>query len=164
MTNTEAPSQCFIYPALPDDQNLLAAFGALTIVHGWLEYELRMMIKTLSGVDLKTVIEATSFQGVSETRERVKKLARKRFGEGSDLIKIQSFLERARKLSESRNEFIHSLWCNDLDVGLVLISSDHSATPIPTKDEINKISNDIDVLIKEIRKERLEGFIAEAVK
>jgi hypothetical protein len=79
-----------IYMAIPEDQAVLAAVGKIALRHGQLDHVLRMTIKSLTGVSVNEAIDATARQGSRELRERIRKLARRRLGEGVALVSIGS--------------------------------------------------------------------------
>lgn len=149
---------------LPTDEKLLAIFGSLTIRHGQLDYALRMMIKSLGNFSIEEALNGTARQGSAELRKRIEKFAKNRFGEGETLLKIQSLLERSRQASEKRNDFIHSLWAQELDGQHVIRNEDHSWTSIPTSEELEKLTKEILDLIHEFNQSRLDGFISKALK
>ena len=66
---------------VPDDKELLAAFGEVALVHEHLNHILRMTIKTLAGLKPIEALDATSYDGSRQLRERIRKLARQRLGE-----------------------------------------------------------------------------------
>ena len=71
----------------PKDDKVLAAIGYITITHAWLDYSLRMTVKDLAAVTKEEALDSTARQGSSELRERVRRLAKMRLGEGPALVK-----------------------------------------------------------------------------
>ena len=67
---------------VPEDPGLLAAFGEVALRHEHLSHILRMTIKTFAGIEVNEALDATAFEGASLLRERVRKLAKQRLGEG----------------------------------------------------------------------------------
>src|SRR5580658_7924268 len=96
-----------IYPDLPEDQQVLAAIGKIALRHGQLDYALKMALKSLTGVTIRKALDATARQSSRELRERVRRLTRKRFGEGDVLVRLDAILERSRQATEKRNELLH---------------------------------------------------------
>jgi hypothetical protein len=84
-----------IYMLMPEDPAVLAAVGKIALQHGQLDHVLRMTIKSLTGVSMKEALDATARQGSRELRERIRKLARRRLGEGVGLVQLEANLERA---------------------------------------------------------------------
>ena len=88
---------------VPEDPGLLAAFGEVALRHEHLSHILRMTIKTFAGVEVNEALDATAFDGASMLRERVRKLAKQRLGEGQALVKGKGFVVR-RGLKEAQSE------------------------------------------------------------
>jgi hypothetical protein len=81
-----------IHMAIPEDQAILAAVGKIALRHGQLDHVLRMTIKSLTGVSANEAIDATARQGSRKLRERIRKLARRRLGEGVALVQLEAIL------------------------------------------------------------------------
>ncbi len=79
--------------ALPDDRELLAAIGRIALTQGQLDNALRMTVKDLAGVTQEEALDATVRQGPRDLRERVRKLGRKRLGEGPTLDRLDALLQ-----------------------------------------------------------------------
>lgn len=73
---------------VPSDKDLLAAIGEVALRHEHLNHILRMTIKTLARLDIDEALDATAYDSSSQLRERIKKLARQRLGEGEPLLKL----------------------------------------------------------------------------
>jgi hypothetical protein len=101
--------------ALPDDKNVLAAIGVIALRHGQLDNQLKMLIQDLSGVTKEEALGATARNGSKELRDRVRKWARGRLGEGTALIKIQTLRTEAARLTTRRNDLLHGIWGTELD-------------------------------------------------
>jgi hypothetical protein len=91
-------------------KKILAAIGAIALRHGQLDNALRMTIKDLTGVDQTEALDATVRDGSGELRERIRKLARQRLGDGAALVRLQALLTRVRRATDKRNELMHAVW------------------------------------------------------
>ena len=100
----------WITNAIPDDRELLAAMGRVTIRHSQLDSMLRMAVKTLSGVSIEEARDATQRETTANLGRRVGKLARSKLGDGQPLVKLQAILERCARASGDRNRLVHSMW------------------------------------------------------
>ena len=100
---------------VPEDKALLAAFGEVALRHEHLNHILRMTIKTLAKLRPQEALDATAYDGSRQLRERIRKLARPRLGEGEALLKLEAILERCRRVTERRNELTHGIWAKELD-------------------------------------------------
>src|ERR1700730_15678142 len=81
---------------VPEDPAWLQAFGRVTIVHAQLDHILRMTIKTLAGITIEVAMDATEREPSSLLRERIRKLAKARLGEGAALLQLQALMERCK--------------------------------------------------------------------
>ena len=149
---------------VPDDSELLAALGTVSLRHSHLDHILRMTIKTLTDVTVEEALDATSFEGSATLRRRVARLAKQRIGEGEALVKVQALLERCRRATQTRNDLIHSIWAADIDGTDAAVRTDnHGWKPIPTIDELETLSHEIRCLTAELNAARLGGFLSESL-
>jgi hypothetical protein len=148
---------------VPEDKDLLAAYGELSLRNEHLNHILRMTIKTLARLDVSGALDATAYDGSSRLRERIGKLARQRLGEGEALLKLQAILERCRRATEKRNDMIHSVWGKELDGEAFRQGNDNNWQPLPTVAELKAIGDEILAPTKLLNDARLCGFLAEAL-
>ena len=149
---------------VPEDQDLLVTLGIITLRHSHLHHILRMTVKTLAEVSVEQALDATARQGSAELRQRIRKLAKMRLGEGNALIQLQALLERCRRVTEWRNDLVHSIWAQELDGDAKVRTEDHKWKPIPTIDELNALSTELLSLTDELSNARSEGFLAQAIE
>src|SRR5262245_38888533 len=97
-----------ITAGLPDSA-VLAAIGKVAIHHGQLDYALRLMVKSLSGVSLTQALDATEGETARRLRGQVRALGRRRLGECAELVLLRALLNRAKKLTDRRNKLLHGL-------------------------------------------------------
>jgi hypothetical protein len=152
-----------IYPALPEDQRVLAAIGKIALRHGQLDYALKMTVKSLVGISVRDAIDATARQSSYELRDRVRRIARKRFGEGDVMVRLDAILERARRATEARNRLLHGLWAHELDGGPVMRSDGYEFGPIPTVDQLEDVADELALIEANLTSARLEGFLRDAL-
>jgi hypothetical protein len=148
---------------IPDNNDLLAAIGEVALRHEHLNYILRMTIRTLASVGIDEALDATAYAGSAELRSRINKLARQRLGEGQALIKVQALLERCKRLTERRNDLVHSVWGKELDGETARKDSANEWQPLPTGDELRDLASHISQLTDQLNKARLDGFLLEAL-
>ena len=148
---------------VPDDQTLLAAFGEVALRHEHLTHILRMTIKTLAELSPEEALDATAYDAARQLRERVRKLARQRLGEGIALLKLQAILERCGRLTTRRNELMHNVWAKELDGEPIRRGPDHNWYPLPTVTDLKALAEDIRALTEELNGARLHGFLSEAL-
>jgi|SRR5208283_503182 len=149
--------------ALPQDKDVLAALGAVSVRHGQLEYILRMTVGTLVGVSQTEAFGATAKQGSQELRTRLLKLAKRRFGDGKPLVLLQALLHRAELASQQRNELIHNLWAQVLDGDTVVLGREHKPSTAPSATELEILAEEIHSITFELIKARQEGFLRAAI-
>ena len=152
-----------LYFDLPDDPKVLAAIGAIAIRHGQLDNALCLAIGSVAGVDREQALYATSRQSSRELRERLRKLARQRFGDGAALVNLEALLERARLASEGRNEVLHSVWAKELDGDAKIRDEKLQFKPIPSIGELEKLASDLNEIRQRLLFARQEGFLAIAI-
>ncbi len=148
---------------VPEDKELLAAYGELSLRHEHLTHVLRMTIKTLAGLEILEALDATVYDGATKLRDRIKTLARQRLGEGAALLKLQAILEQCKRATEKRNDLIHSVWGKEVDGEAFRRGNDHSWGPIPTTEELMILGEEIRILTESLNDARQMGFLAEAL-
>jgi hypothetical protein len=148
---------------LPTETKILENFGILAIRHGQLDSMLKMLLKDLANISVEETLYANRYTNSSELRKRIQKIAKQRLGEGTPLLKLQALLGRADKLTDTRNEFIHSTWGHELDGEPVVRDSNHNWQPAPNAETLNKLNQDIFNLINDIRAARFGGFLEESL-
>ena len=94
---------------VPDDIELLAAIGRIAVLHGHLEYCLRMTIKSLTGVEVGESLRETELKGFKRLRCRIEKEARP--GDGDKAAELLKIVDRSRAATDRRNELLHGFWC-----------------------------------------------------
>ena len=148
---------------VPEDQELLAAFGEVALRHEHLNHALKMTIKSLAGLTPAEALAATKYQGSGILRDRIKKIARKRLGEGAPLLKLQAILTNCERLTEKRNEFVHSLWAQELDGEAHLRDAHGNTRPLPTSQELRELGKEIEQQTNQLNVARLDGFLKQAL-
>ena len=148
---------------IPEDKDLLAAYGEVTLRHEHLNHVLRMTIKTLARLEVDEALDATVHDSSSQLRERIRKLARQRLGEGEPLLKVQALIERCRQATDRRNDLVHSVWAKELDGEAVRRSNHLGWQRLPTVDELHSLCQEILALTNELNHVRLEGFLHQAL-
>ena len=151
--------------ALPQHPGLLEALGRLAVAHTHLELILRYTVKTISGVSVRDALDATSGARISDVRRRIKKLFVQKKSPESEVVKLDALLNRARLLSEARNDFLHSAW-SQTEAGEAVRKreEDHQWVLAPSKEDVDTVTVKIMELAGEINNARLHGFIYEIVK
>lgn len=144
---------------VPMDQELLAAVGEVAIRHEHMSHILKMTIKSIAEITPNEAIAATMYESSGQLRVRIQKLARKRFGEGAALLKIQAIMSNCKRLTDKRNELVHRLWAKELDGEAHLRDAYGSIQPLPSVNELKSLAHDIEKLTEHLNHERLEGFI-----
>ena len=76
----------------------------------------------------------------------------------------QALVERCRHLTDQRNEFVHSVWAKQLDGEPLRSDPREGWVPIPSKEQLDQLSEKVMRLTHEINYERLEGFLYQALK
>jgi hypothetical protein len=100
---------------LPRDLDVLAAVGRVAIRHGQSTRMLRMTVKSILGLPVREALDATARQSFGALKQRVRKLAKQRIGEGKPLCQLDAILQRAQVVTKTRNSLIHDLWAYDAE-------------------------------------------------
>jgi hypothetical protein len=148
---------------VPQDQELLAAFGEVALRHEHMNHILKMTIKSLAGLTPAEAVAATVYDSSGHLRDRVRKLARKTLGEGKPLLKLQALLTTCKRLTDKRNELVHGLWAQELDGNAHVRDAYGSARPLPTVQELRELAKKIEEVTYLLNFERLEGFLKAAL-
>jgi hypothetical protein len=148
---------------VPDDKELLAAFGEIALRHEHLNHILRMTIKSLADLTPAEALAATKYEGSRQLRDRIRKIARRRLGEGAPLLKLQAILTNCEKLTNKRNELVHGLWAQELDGEAQVRDAYGNSRPLPTSLELLELAKEIEQLTGHLNFERLQGFLKQAL-
>ena len=148
---------------VPEDRELLAAFGEVALRHEHLNHILKMTIKSLADLTPAEALAATKYEGSSQLRDRIRKIARKRLGEGKPLMKLQAILANCEELTEKRNELVHGLWAQELEGEAHVRDAHGNIRPLPTVQELRDLGEQIEHLTIQLNFERLEGFLKQAL-
>jgi len=149
--------------ALPDDSELLAAVGRISISHSQLDYVLRLTVKTILGIPLSEARNATRRQSAEQLRKRVRKLAADKLGEGEALVKLDALITRAEKATQKRNRLIHDICYQDKNGNFVLKDDNSPKRPYPSLIDLNALQLEVSTVAAELNDARLSGFLAEAL-
>jgi hypothetical protein len=148
---------------IPQDKDLLAAFGEVALRHEHMNYILKMTIKSLTDITIEEALAATKCESSRQLRERIKKLAKQKLGEGNPLLKIQAIINNCEQLTNKRNEFVHGLWVSELDGDAYVRDALGENRPLPTVQELTELAKEIEKLTNKLNSERLEGFLHQAL-
>jgi hypothetical protein len=153
---------------LPEDPALLAAIGRVAVLHGHLEYCLRMTIKSLTGIDVGKSLHETELKDFRKLRCRIEEEARQRIGDRDAVAKLLKILDRSRVATDTRNKLVHGFWCKR--DGTPGIRTEHGKKPrvvefrpIPTIAELDDLANELDQVEGELNSARSKGFLKDAL-
>ena len=154
-----------IIGSLPQDPQVLAAIGAVSVRHGQLDYALRMTVKSISGIGLDQARNATEGKNSRELRRLILKMARKKLGDASNsYLLLEALLTRAQEATRQRNELMHGLWAFDLNEGRDRFrhrGKDWCETP--EADKLMALADETVQIANELHEARLNGFLKEAL-
>lgn len=146
---------------IPSDISLTAALGELVIAHTHLELILRYTVKTLSGLSIKDALDSTEEDRTTDLRERVKQLFKEKRPTATEKTQLDALLQRAKRLTEQRNAYLHSVWSSTSEGQALMKGADHSWGPAPTVFDVISVAEDLAQLTKDLNAARLRGFIAQ---
>ena len=148
---------------IPTEAKLLQAAGRVALAHGQLEYSLRMTVKSISGLSVQEALDATATMKVYELREKIKKLFKQKTRDESEKTRLDSLLNKAKRLSEERNILIHRPWARDSQGKWVVKEEDHTWGKSPSNEKLDQLANNIWKVAIELNAARLHGFIKEVL-
>jgi hypothetical protein len=149
---------------LPSDPAVLAAVGRVAIRHGQLQHVLRMTVKSILGLPAREALDATARQNFGALRERVRRLAKQRLGEGEALCRLDAILYRAHAVTKHRNRLIHDLWAHDPHGNPIIRDDERQQRPIPDAAALEELAEQIHSVAADLDAARLEGFLATALR
>jgi hypothetical protein len=152
-----------IYFDIPQDKDLLAAFGEVALRHEHMNHILKMTIKSLADITMEEALAATKYESSRQLRQRIKKLAKQKLGEGSPLLKIQAIINNCEQLTNKRNEFVHGLWVRELDGEAYVRDAFGENRLLPTVQELTELAKEIEELTKKLISAKSEGFLHQAL-
>jgi hypothetical protein len=138
---------------------LSARRDGIAVRHGQLDYILHMTIKTLGGLSIQNALGAIAWLGSRDLRERIRKLARQRLGEGAPLLRLEAILQRVAKATDRRNHLPHTLWARELDCAPVIRDEDnHTFKAVPTPAELDAVAGAVAAIATELNTADSMGF------
>ncbi|MGH7485161.1 MAG: hypothetical protein ACREMY_06090 [bacterium] len=149
---------------IPDDSDWLQAVARVAITHSHLDHILRLTIKTLAGVTGTEALDATERDGSTRLRDRIRKLARRKLGEGQPLVKLQAILRRCARVTLQRNKLMHNIVTRGEDGEPRQKTDDHELKPLPSLLDLGTLLVDITNLVGELDYARKKGFLREALR
>lgn len=149
---------------IPTHPGLIEALGRLAVAHTHLELALRYTVKTLSGVSFDKALDATQGEWTSEVRKRIRRLFIEKKPKQHELVKLDALLGKARRLTDQRNDYLHTAWSVSKAGEPIVKMGDHSWGPAPSNAEVERVAAEIGALGGELNYERLHGFIDEVAK
>jgi hypothetical protein len=162
---TDASSQGMSKFIVPTDAEVLKAIAIVTLRHNQLDHMLKYVLKSIAAVTIEEAFDATLHDGSWTLRERLRKLARRRLGDGTALVKFQALLGRCERATEKRNDLVHSVWEQDASGGETRVRDRNSAAKAPpTAEELNALGEELHQLAFELNEARLGGFLSEALE
>jgi len=147
---------------MPEEAEFLKSFARVSISHAHLDYSLRMCIKSVANLSIQEALDATEGEGSASLRDRIRKLARLRLGEGAPLLRLQAILQRCKQATEKRNALLHTVVAEESGEAKVR-NPDHSWSPLPEPTELNDLAFALSGLANELNHARLAGFLHEAL-
>jgi hypothetical protein len=123
-----------------------------------------MTVKSLTGVSILEALDGTARQGSRELRERIKNIARKRFGDGEVLVRPCAILEQSQRATDMRNDLLHVLWGHELDGGPVIRTERHEFEAIPTVAELDAVADQLHLVANDLNFARLDAFLKDALE
>jgi hypothetical protein len=145
--------------SLPEDPGLLEAAGRVALAHGQLELMLRMTIKTLAGLTVEEVLDATPRSKNWELRRDIVSLFNKKTKDTSLRLRLRAIMGKCESLSSERNRLLHNTWALAPDGSVVTKGPNHAWGQAATPKDLCKLAAQTSDVVATLNRERLEGFI-----
>lgn len=141
----------------PGDLKWLAAYGKVNAYSTILDLVMSMTIKVITGVSVEEALLATWRTTGRELRDRVRRLAKDRLGDGPAFIELEAILSLARAVAEDRNDVIHAVFVRDENGDPIIQHPVKGHLPIPTVKELETLAGQIRHVLNVLNYSRLEG-------
>jgi hypothetical protein len=144
---------------IPDDPDYLAAVGALSLRHAQWDCILRMVVKSIKGIDIPTTYKETPRFGSAKLRKLVLEQAKKKLGEVHPaIVQLEALLERGEALTEDRNLVIHSIVAKPLDTDEFHMRDEQlNWSKLPVAHELRALGDKVALIAKELNDARFPG-------
>lgn len=157
----------WITPATPPSEYLMA-LGRLVIAHVHLDHMLKMTIKSLLGITIEEALQELSRKGGPELRRRIEQHSLETLNDETVTKRLMELLSRCRMASERRNYIAKSVYVRHLDgqrAGQIALHYPDKQTydPPPSTEEVDRIADDVEALVREINHARLQGWLGQAI-
>jgi hypothetical protein len=123
-----------------------------------------MIVKSVVQLTSDEALDATAKQGSGELRQRVRRLAKQKLGEGPALCRLDALLSRSRRATERRNDLLHGLWAVDIDRGREMLRHDDGWRKTPESIELEQLADELFEIANELHIARFEGFLYQALR
>jgi|LakMenEpi03Aug12_release.lakeMendotaPanAssembly.Ray.scaffolds.fasta_scaffold207013_2 hypothetical protein len=155
----------FVTLGLPNDRDLLALIGEVSIRHGQHDNALRLVLGTLRLQNADQARHLFQNVGSYQLRKEIKKSARHSIADKNALSSLNDLLTRSKLATDKRNEIFHGVWGTVLD-GPSLFRDKGDWLPIPSKSELQQLADEFLSIVVELNYARLEsdGFLNKALK
>ncbi len=163
MAKSKKMKSPMIQLAPPDDRDWLAAYGKVAAHSALLDLVMSMTIKVITEVSVEDALRATMRTPSSVLRERVRKLAKDRLGDGPAFIELEAILCLARAVSEERNNLIHSTFVRDEAGNLIIQDPVRGNLPLPSVKELETLASQIEHVHGMLNHSRSKGSLRAAL-
>jgi hypothetical protein len=157
-----APANPPMIPVFPDDAAFLMQFARAAMIHAHLDNALKMYLRSLLNTSVEEALDYVGFQGAKKMRIEIEELAKEKLNEESQAT-IAVFMQRARALSEQRNEWLHSPIARERDGTAirmrVLRDEKWPWVDLPTVEQLAAFTDSTHALITEMTHERISGLV-----
>jgi hypothetical protein len=144
---------------MPADPAYLQGAAKVSISHAALDHALKMLVKTLAGTTIEVALPALRREGSRMLRDRIRKFAKSRLGEGVALLKLQAILSECEDVTEKRNRFTHGVIAIQDDGKTRMQTDTGKWEDLPTPAELETLADAISDLVGRIHHERLNGLV-----
>jgi hypothetical protein len=150
----------------PTDSEFLKQFARASMLHAHLDNTLKMFVRSFDETTIEEALEYIGYQGAAKLRKHVTKLATEQLAKGEALTMILGFMKRCEKISERRNDLLHSPIARERDGEAFHMRGRGGNTwvELPKPEVLEALADETFELVQEMNHQRLSGVIDMALR
>jgi hypothetical protein len=140
---------------IPDDIPTLTAVGRIALRHSQLDRLIRLTLKHSGQEGYTDTTTGKMRVNFSKSLKALKKLVKEKATTEQPLNELRALLDRAKKVTRTRNDLLHSLWAEH--DGKMIMDGDEGAGPAPSIAKLTQFYGELTGIVMELNESRLRG-------
>src|SRR5262249_2186568 len=140
---------------IPDDIATLTAVGRIALRHSQLDRLTRLTLKHSGQEGYTDTTTGKMRLNFSKSLKELKKLVKEMATTEQPLKELRALLDRAKKVTSTRNDLLHSLWAEH--DGKMIMDGDEGAGPAPSIAKLTQFYGELTGIVMELNESRLRG-------